>query len=374
MTKTLTYLFMTITSVVVMNSCKPDNLNLLTEDFDRAPMLENIADNIIVPAYRDFEAKIITLRDDAALIVGGGQTELDNARASWKEALLAWQNVAMFEFGPGLSVSQRAQFNIYPTNVTTITSNIAVGGYDLDWASNLDAKGLQAVDYLLYGLGATDQDIVDAYNVVVDSPERGAYLLDVCEDMVLKANTIVTGWTGGYADFFKGNSGNVSIGSSTSLLVNSINMHFEAYVRKGKIGLPSGVFNGFSQQPMPDHVEAYYYGQSLGFGIESMRAYGKLIMGEHFGSTDFGPGLDQYMNFVDANIEGTNLSYLINGQVAVVIQELENLNDPLSNEVITKQQDCIDVFYAMQKLVAYFKTDMASSLGVLITYTDNDGD
>jgi hypothetical protein len=51
-----------------------------------------------------------------------------------------------------------------------------------------------------------------------------------------------------------------------------------------------------------------------------------------------------------------------------------NLNDPLSDKVVTETEACRKVFETLQNLVVLFKTDMTSAMGVSITYADNDGD
>jgi hypothetical protein len=50
------------------------------------------------------------------------------------------------------------------------------------------------------------------------------------------------------------------------------------------------------------------------------------------------------------------------------------MQDPLASFVVDQQQASLDVYAELQALVVLWKVDMMSSLGVLITYQDNDGD
>jgi hypothetical protein len=50
------------------------------------------------------------------------------------------------------------------------------------------------------------------------------------------------------------------------------------------------------------------------------------------------------------------------------------MNDPLADYVVESQAATYDVFAELQALVILWKSDMMSSLGVLITYQDNDND
>jgi hypothetical protein len=50
------------------------------------------------------------------------------------------------------------------------------------------------------------------------------------------------------------------------------------------------------------------------------------------------------------------------------------MNDPLADYVVDSQDATFEVFEELQALVLLWKVDMMSSLGVLITYQDNDND
>ena len=100
----------------------------------------------------------------------------------------------------------------------------------------------------------------------------------------------------------------------------------------------------------------------------------KFINGNNFAGQDEGLGLDDYMDFVNAQQNSNQLSEVINTQMELIIMELNSLNDPLSNEVIQNKPAVSTAYDYMQQLVPYIKVDMTSALGVLITYQDNDGD
>jgi len=50
------------------------------------------------------------------------------------------------------------------------------------------------------------------------------------------------------------------------------------------------------------------------------------------------------------------------------------VNDPLIDAIANQKTQVETIFAEMQGLVILFKTDMASSMGVIITYQDTDGD
>lgn len=366
-----------VASILIIHGCSKeddpapsDDPNV--EEYNREPMLTNYVDGYILPAYNEYVFQVGLLKTEintfnSTLTVGA----LQNLKIKWENALLVWQDVAFLEFGPAQNISLRSQTNVYPADTAVINTNIASGSYNLQLAANFDAKGFQALDYLINGTGATESDVVTYFT---NNANARTYLVDVINDIETGAIAVNNEWINTYRASFIANSSSNAQGSSVSNVINAVSQHYEAYVRKGKIGLPAGVFNGFSQLPMPEHVEAYYFGQSLPFVYRALASMQKFIRGEHYASTTNGEGLDDYLSFVNAQSGGQPLQVLINGQFNTILAELNNINDPLSNEVTTNNQAVRDVYQEMQVMVPYIKVEMTNALEVMITYQDNDGD
>ena len=365
-------------ALVIFNSaCKKDpeaeeELIVSPESYDKAGMLTNMANNYIVPAYSTYKFETESLKDLASTFVTTPTIQnLENLRSQWQIGLLTWQDIAFLEFGPAEGISLRGQTNVYPRDTTLINDNIAVGTFNLQLPTNFPAKGFQALDFLLYRPGYSDQALVNFY-----SNNSGArdYLLAVATELLDNANYVLTQWQSSYSTSFINNNESNSQGSSVSNILNSLSLHYESFVRKGKIGLPAGAFNGFSQAPMPDHTEAFYLGSSLPFAVREMQAISKYINGYSYEENTNGEGLDDYLIYLSAQYNGENLSAFIENQINTIISNLNGLNDPLSNEVLVNSQEVADVYQSMQMLVPSIKVEMTSALGVLITYQDSDGD
>jgi predicted lipoprotein len=363
--------------IIVLVACskKDDNPlaeNPAVEDYDREPMLKNYANNYIMPAYAAYVTEVTALKNEVNTFnLNLNVAALQNLRLKWESTLLVWQDVAFLEFGPAQNISLRSQTNVYPADTAVINSNIASGSYNLQLASNFDAKGYQAFDYLINGTGVSDNEIVTYFT---NSANARTYLVDVINDIDIAATTVNNEWISNYKTNFIANSSSNAQGSSVSNIINALNLHYETYIRKGKVGLPAGVFNGFSQLPMPEHVESYYYQQSLPFVYRSLNSMQKFLKGEHYAASTNGEGLDDYLSYIKAKSGGQALQVLINDQFNVIQAELNNINDPLSNEVTTNNQAVRDVYQEMQVLVPQLKVEMTNALEVMITYQDNDGD
>lgn len=342
-------------------------------EYNRLAMLTNIADNYIIPAYSDYDATISDLEIKVSSFNNAPSiSTLSELRTAWKATCSSWQKVSFIDFGPAMDISLKSQTNIYPIDTALVHSNIASGSYDLQIPSNFDAKGLQAIDYLLFGTGNNDQEIVDYF---INTLEAKNYLTAISNELKTNITTVLNNWNNSYNESFKANNVDNSQGSSVSVLVNALSQHYEVYIRKGKVGLPAGVFNGFSQQPMPGHVEALYSGYSIENAVAVMEGLRAFILGNHYTTNSEGQGLDDYINFVSAkDANGDALEITIENQITTIISALNGHTNQLSDDVVNNSSQVLSTYEEMQKLVPLIKVDLTSALGVLVTYQDNDGD
>jgi hypothetical protein len=65
---------------------------------------------------------------------------------------------------------------------------------------------------------------------------------------------------------------------------------------------------------------------------------------------------------------------VIKNQFATATTKLQALTDPLSDNIKNNNTAVTAAYTELQKLTVLLKTDMPSSMGILITYGDNDGD
>lgn len=170
---------------------------------DRKAMLTNIADNIILPSYANFKVKFDTmLTKSDAFAAKPDKASLAEFRQAWVDAYTEWQKVEQFDLGPAEKATLRNFFNIYPASETGIEDYIAAGSGTFDVPASYPKQGFPALDYLINGIGTTDDAIVARYTTAADAAKRIAYLKRLTTQM----NTIFTGvyteWTTTYRDTF----------------------------------------------------------------------------------------------------------------------------------------------------------------------------
>jgi predicted lipoprotein len=102
--------------------------------------LTNWADNIIIPSYVNYQAKIEILATNiTAFNSVSTTTNLQAVRTSWLEAYKAYQYVAIYSFGKS-EINLKQSANTYPTNAAGIEA-VSAGGYNLALLSQFDKQG-----------------------------------------------------------------------------------------------------------------------------------------------------------------------------------------------------------------------------------------
>jgi predicted lipoprotein len=71
---------------------------------------------------------------------------------------------------------------------------------------------------------------------------------------------------------------------------------------------------------------------------------------------------------------GGLLNDVIQANFASAVSGLQAIPDPFSVTIQSNAAPANAVYAVYQQLVVLFKTDLASGLGILITFGDNDGD
>lgn len=340
--------------------------------FERATMLTNWADNIIIPSYVAFAAELDALTTSFDTFKADANvSNLSNFRAVWVSSYKMWQRVSMFEIGPAETVGLRLNMNIYPTNPEKIEGFIAAGTYNLSLSSSRDAKGFPALDYLINGLGEDDAAIVAKFNTT-DNDAMIAYTEAVLTDMTTLSNGVLAEWNAGYRDTFVNNDG-ASATASVDRFVNDYIFYYEKFLRAGKMGIPLGVFTGTT---LPQNVEAYYKEDiSNELFLEGLAAVQDFFNGKHYGSSTTGESLGTYLDKLSTVKEGENLSDIINAQFNTARTAVSGLGSFRTEiEDNTPPTNMLLAYDAVQKAVPMLKVDMVSAMSISIDFVDADGD
>ena len=349
--------------VLLISACGDDIPTTGCEtDFNQEAMFENIADNLIIRGYADLKARMNELETaNNSFQTTVNQTNLEDLRTKWFAAYLYWQRVSQYEFGPAADVFLFNSLNNFPLDTAVVNEKVNNEDYDFSSPDAYD-KGFPALDYLLYGIGNDDTEIINQF---ANNPKYLMYLNKVVEDMKTRIDSTVTAWNT-YRTTFVTNTGTAA-GSALSQIVNGLNQNYE-YIKREKFGIPSGVVTlGFTN---PTKVEAYYSGRSLELASEALKHSEYLYLGLN------GLGLDDYLQAIGTMKGNITLDEAIQNQFSAAITELARLetDTPLSEVIENDTETVVNIYNEITKQLVNIKTDMPSVLCVAITYIDNPSD
>ncbi|MGV3609953.1 MAG: imelysin family protein [Fluviicola sp.] len=350
-------IFLSILLVIGAAACKKKKEDEDT-GFDKGPVLVNMADNYIIPGYSELKARINTLETAWNNFLGDKtQAKLDIAKQAWVDANISFQHVKAFDFGPAMSSNIIFTFGTFPCDTAQINSNVSSGSYDLSLASNSDAIGFDALDYLFYSSGSL--------NKFQTSANACTYVSNLVSKMKTEIAAVVSGWDSYRATFVNGTSNEST--SPFALLVNNFCKDFEL-CKTTKIGFPIGNHTLGIQQP--NYLEARRSGIGRLLLIENIRASRCIFYGLNLSGNNNGQGFDDYLNAIDK----ASLASTIAGRFEYMYATPQSWTETLE-QMLTSSPATLENFYDYQQgSVIHMKTDMASAFGVLITYQDTDGD
>lgn len=357
------------------SSCKTkkDEDTSPTISFDKAGMLNNIATNVIIPAYADLKLNVDSLQFYAnEFTSNANNTNLENLQNQFLKTYSAYQHCSSFEFGPAQDLLLRSSFNIFPCDTAQINNNIITGTYNLASADNTDAKGLPALDFLLFRSNKNSSFIISQFTGSSSANNAKNYLTALVNELKTKTDELNNEWSatgGNYITTFKSSTGN-DVGSSISLLINQMNYDLEL-LKNAKVGIPLG--KKTAGVPLPEKTEAYYSGKSLDMLVTHITSLENIYLGRNEQGSD-ALGLDDYLAQLDAPHASGKLHSAIKNKFTNLKTKLSAISNPLSDAVVNTPTTVDAAYSEILQLVVLLKIDLTAATGVLITYADNDGD
>ena len=364
------YLYLLIALFISFSCSDPSELDeVLVDNFDRKEILENVTDNIILPAFGDFTEKLSALEESVNLFADTqNSVNLEEVQVRWFEAYKLWQHIEMFNISKAEEVFFINKMNTYPASISRIEYNISTNQYDLDTNNNnWVAQGFPTLDYLLFGLEDNNISTLLFYQNN-DNAAHLNYLQAVVSQMVSITDIVSQDWNLS-RDTFVNSTAN-SATSSLNMLTNDFIFYFEKGLRTNKFGIPAGVFSGNNVRVA--NVEAYYNSTiSKTLSLEALKAVHKFFIGQSYNTNGTGESLQSYLNYMS---ETSTLSNLVLTKFNEAEQLITELDENFEEQINTNNDSMVSVFSKLQEGVVLLKTDMLSVLSIAVDYIDADGD
>ena len=148
----------------IVASCDNTETELSGPTYDRSTLLENWYNQHINIGLSGFKNKVEMVGEMVDLLKNEKTiASLVKLREEHLTGWKAWQKIEMFNIGKAEEIYFRSKMNVYPVSTARVESNVSSGSYDLSNANNFAAQGFPALDYLLYGIGSNDEEILEKY-------------------------------------------------------------------------------------------------------------------------------------------------------------------------------------------------------------------
>ena len=356
------------------NTSTTDNSSNQTtpQTFNREQMLIFWADSIIIPSQNKFQSDLIEFSNSVNSFSNDPtQASLDLMRENWVIAYKSWQHIEMFNIGKAEEINYGVRMNIYPANVERIELNVSNNDNDIEHPNDYPAQGLPAVDYLLYGIGNNDSEILEKFTL--ENSKYLNYLIVVSNKMIELTDYVVSDWDEFYRNLFIASTDNTAT-SSINKLTNDFIYYYEKGFRANKFGIPAGVFSG---SVLIDRVEAYYRRNlSKILALEAIDAITNFFNGIPYGGDSANSGLSfkNYVEFLETVKNDVPLGQLILDQFTESRSNIANLEDDFTIQLENKKLEMLSTYDIIQVAVVYLKVDMLQALNINVDYIDADGD
>ena len=345
-----------------------------TDGYDRGLILKNYTENIIIPAFNKLESDIINLENSIVeFSEDKTASNFEGIKNNFIETYKSWQYVEMFDIELAEEIFYANKINIYPVKIELIETNISDGNYDIANNNNLTARGLPAIDYLLYGKKLTEEDTKLFYvNEEENSNDYIRYLLDVINHVKTNTAAVSEDWKMNKDSFIASSENTTS--SSLNKLTNDYIYFVEKKLRSNKIGIPAGKFS--EGEKLNEKVEAFYSKKlSKDLTLSAINATIDVFEGKHFNSKKKGESFYSYLIYLSKNTDNNNLASEILSRMESAKSYINsNLSDNFSEQIENDNSKMLNAFDELQKVVVLLKIDLLQQFNISVDYTDADGD
>jgi predicted lipoprotein len=339
------------------------------QPFTRQAMLRDIATKVFAPGWQDVAAKCRGLTNSLnQFIAAPNQASLDHARKSWLAAAQAANRMRCFQAGPLAEPGSASSFyywQVLPFRIEALLKSPSPINQALVDELGSTSKGLFALEYLLFddkgGNPGQPVKLPPALELMTGpgSERRCSFLLALARDLEVKASQLASDWAmpadrGAVAKFTTAGQ------DSVNLLVNQLAAALEDVAEKRLhfvLLLRPPISEDFHR------IERSRSGSSLEGVLASLNGIQQLFCGAD------GLGLDDAIRRLNASLEKR-----VQDHFEQAIGATRAIGAPFEEVVVDKRPVVEKAYEEVRALEILLKVDVASALGVTLTFSSNDGD
>ena len=349
----LIFLFMLSMILIMCNSesDQSENFNIKKLRQDLIDLIEKPATNELIDNIKVLKNTIDTFSNEIS------NSNLKSLRKAWKKAAEAFSVIEPFNFGKVKDVNiLKAIYNWGADDISIneyINSNKIINEETINILPTTQ-RGLSAVEYLIFEL--TEDETLQSFS----NTRKIDYLTALGNNLVSKSNTYKSLWENNRIDFI--NNDREGINGSINQIINQIHALLED-IKSLKIGEPTSI----EKTIIPN--EELLQAEKSSFSLEIIAKNIESIKQIYFGKEN---GLDDYIFAESKHNDLNTRAEQIFNNIATSIKKLEEF--PLNVAITLEPEKVKKLYENIKSLLLLMKIDVANTLSVTITVTDNDGD
>lgn len=329
------------------------------EPFTKAAMLEDLAREVIIPAYSDFAARCIELvTASESFSKDPGTNSLDAAQAAWSAAMLAWRPAQVVRCGPLLDQDLLSRIHFWPIRRQSVEKVLAdkapiTNAYIRRLGA--PAVGLCAMEFLLFDLKGGNSAVLATF-LGPQSERRKIYLRALAADLAGNAERVVTAWSSpdGYkVNFVAGGQ------DSVNLVVNDMLQAIE-------IAAEERLKYALDLQESKLLRPVFIQGAAAGI---SQRSIAQVLRGAHRLYSGGAFGLVAQLRQIKSP-----LADRIEARFQSALKAVDGIGAPLEKALQKDRAVVSRAYDECKKLEIALKVELVSALGVTLTFNSTDGD
>jgi predicted lipoprotein len=335
-------------------------------DDPRPRVLGHVAHEVAEPAFASFQAAADAAASaTAALCDAPTDATLAAARDAWHAERDAWDRLLPLSFGPIAEQMQAGPLDFWPVRPDTIEAAITdatdAAAITRTWldGKGTSAKGMPALEYMLFA--------ADALPALTDA-RRCAYAEVLAADIAARATALHTAWSPGFADTLARAGAGSELYSSSQLGLDAVvNASIDALFMmvKAKFDTPLGNLTGAAVDP--ELLESRYAARS----VRDLQRNLDGVWAVYHGADPQAPaeGVSTLVQAIDPALDER-----VRMQYARTVDVVAAIPEPIADALTTDRSAVQLARDELDTLRRMFKLDVASTLGVTLSLSDNDGD
>lgn len=362
----------------VLLSCGDDGTTPPPPDAGlRRETAASLGRDVVLPTLREFATAAAALEAAAsAWSASGASAERDAARDAWRAAMDVWQQAEAMQVGPagpmGTTVGGedlRDEIYSWPiVNPCRVDQELVEGAYaDVDAfaAENVNVRGLDALEYLLFYEGTTNQcSALSAINsdgswdaIVGELPTRRAAYAATAAALVRRAaDDLVGRWEGGFLDALATAGAGSEVFPTAQEALNALSdalFYLDKETKDMKLAEPAGLAPNCMTETCPELRESRWANYSMPNIRNNLRGFRRIFEG----SVD-GRGFDDMLSDVGAGGVAAQMATLLDAADARAAEVTPDVPTALAADA----NALLPTYEAIKAVTDLLKTEFVTAL------------